>query len=62
MNLESELRSIEKKIILKKSKVQLLLYAKITWIKYQIPNEYILKASRLIKNEILSMMKQKVKS
>jgi hypothetical protein len=61
MNLESEQHFIEKKKILKRLKILSSPYAKTTWIKYQIPNEYILKAFRLIRNEILLMIKLKMK-
>jgi hypothetical protein len=61
MNHESELLIMVQRKNLKKSRIQLLRYAKIILIKYPRQNEYILKVYKQIENEILLMKNAKMK-
>jgi hypothetical protein len=61
MNHELELLIMVQRKKLKKSRIQLLRYAKIILIKYPRQNEYILKAYKQIENEILLMRNAKMK-
>jgi hypothetical protein len=61
MNHELELLIMAQRKRLKKSRIQLLRYAKTILIKYPKQNEYILKTYKQIENEILLMRNAKMK-